>query len=150
LSKRALHIWEPAAGAGQLAQALKDYGFDVIATTDDFLDYREPPDARTDAIVTNPPFGPNGRSELACDFIRHALGFYVIVAMLLRIDFDSAKARADLFRDNKRFAGKIALLDRIVWFEPAIASPSENHAWFIWDRAPRRERPWIRYGGKDA
>lgn len=28
------------------------------------------------------------------------------------------------------------LTKRIVWFEPAIASPSANHAWYIWKRIP--------------
>jgi tRNA G10 N-methylase Trm11 len=62
-----------------------------------------------DAIVTNPPYG-----RLATPFIRHALSLDVpIVAMLLRVDFDSAKTRRDLFADCPYFAGKITLLDRI-------------------------------------
>lgn len=146
---RMTDIWEPAPGEGRLASALEDEGFDVITTTGDFLAIKEGP--VVDAIVSNPPFGQQGRSELACDFIRHALSFYVrVVAMLLRIDFDSAKTRVDLFRDEPRFAGKIVLLDRIVWFEPKIASPSENHAWFIWQASPRRGEPWLRYAGKPA
>jgi hypothetical protein len=53
--------------------------------------------------------------------------------MLLRVDFDLAKTRADLFRDNPRFAGKSVLRDRIVWFEQPGAAPSDDHAWFVWD-----------------
>jgi hypothetical protein len=141
-------IWEPAAGAGSLASTLTGEGFSVIATTDDFLKRTRPPREDIDAIVTNPPYGPEGRRDLACEFIRHALALPVrLVAMLLRVDFDSGKTRVDLFRDNPRFAGKITLLDRIVWFERKGAAPSDNHAWFVWDAAGR---PLIRYAGKEA
>ena len=142
-------IWEPAEGpAGKLAKALRLEGFQVVATQDDFLKRTEPPE-EADAIVTNPPYGEDGRSELACAFIRHALTMPVdVVAMLLRVDFDSSKTRVDLFRDNRRFAGKIVLLDRIVWFERKGAAPSGNHAWFVWDGNQRRRYPWTRYAAK--
>jgi hypothetical protein len=55
------------------------------------------------------------------------------VAMLLRRDFDSAPGRVHLFRDHPAFAATIVLLGRITWFEPRVASPAENHAWFLWD-----------------
>jgi hypothetical protein len=143
-------VWEPAAGAGKLANALRLEGFRVAATKDDFLKRAEPPGGEDiDAIITNPPYGEDHRSDLACAFIRHALSMPVdVVAMLLRVDFDSAKTRVDLFRDNRRFAGKIVLLDRIVWFERPGAAPSENHAWFLWDNQQRRRHPWTRYAAK--
>ena len=92
------------------------------------------------ALVTNPPFGKRG--ELAEAFIRHALELEPpIAAFLLRVDFDSAKTRRDIFQNCPFFAGKIVLLDRIVWFErEGAASPSENHAWFIWSRVGPRPR----------
>jgi hypothetical protein len=145
LARHALHIWEPAAGKGALAKALTAEGFRVAATTDDFLRHRAPPHSRVDAIVTNPPYGADRRGVLACAFIRHALSLEVrITAMLLRVDFDSAKTRVDLFRDNPTFAGKIVLLDRIKWFDGPSA-PSDNHAWFVWDRASTVGRPWTAY-----
>ena len=59
------------------------------------------------------------------------------VAMLLRCDFDHAKRRAYLFADCPQFAKKVVLTRRIVWFVEADgkpkASPSFNHAWFLWD-----------------
>jgi len=143
---RAFHIWEPAAGHGALAKALTAGGFRVVATANDFLRHSAPPDLWIEAIVTNPPYGSDRRGALACDFIRHALSLDVqIVAMLLRVDFDSAKTRVDLFRDNSIFAGKIVLLDRIKWF-PGDSGPSDNHAWFVWNRGlDRRGAPWIEY-----
>ena len=138
------NIWEPAAGAGSLSAALGAEGFNVLATSGNFLTESAPP--FIDAIVTNPPYG---RGDLAGSFIRHALTLDVnAIAMLLRVDFDSAKTRVDLFRDNSHFAGKIALLDRIVWFDRPGAAPSENHAWFVWGR--KSSPPWIRYAGKSA
>jgi hypothetical protein len=136
-------IWEPAAGNGQLAAALKDSGFGVVATTDDFLSYMAPPAASIDAICTNPPYGDDRRGFLACEFIRHSLTLVPVVAMLLRVDFDSGKTRKALFRDCPAFAGKIVLLDRIKWFD-GPSSPSDNHAWFVWNRA-QKWAPWIAY-----
>jgi hypothetical protein len=148
LRPRALHLWEPAAGNGDLAKALNGEGFKVIATVDDFFQRAGPPHSRIDAIVCNPPYGADRRGELACEFIRHAVDFELrFTAMLLRVDFDSAKTRVGLFRDHGMFAGKIVLLDRIKWFE-GRSGPSDNHAWFVWDRE-RRGRPWIGYAGKD-
>jgi hypothetical protein len=55
------------------------------------------------------------------------------VAMLTRRDFDSAPGRVHLFRDHPAFAATVVLLGRITWFEPRVAGPAENHAWFLWD-----------------
>lgn len=134
-------------GQGLLIDALKAAGFRVDATAGDFFDCREKPDPRIDGIVTNPPYGAERGGRLAESFIRHAFTFDVrLVAMLLRVDFDSAKTRADLFRDNKIFAGKIVLVDRIKWFK-GPSQPSDNHAWFLWDRK-HRGWPSIAYAGK--
>jgi hypothetical protein len=144
LRKHCLHIWAPADGeASPLVQTLAAEGFSVIASDDDFLLKNSVPDARVTAIITNPPWGPSGK--LACAFIKHAIELAPVVAMLLKIDFDSAKTRTHLFRDCQAFAGKIVLLDRIVWFERAGAcGPSENHAWFVWN-ARHRGPPTIFY-----
>jgi hypothetical protein len=149
LRSRVQHVWEPAAGNGALAQALRAECFKVTATTDDFLKRRFPPILPSGGIVTNPPYGEDRRGELACDFIRHALHLECkLTAMLLRVDFDSAKTRVGLFRDHPMFVGKIVLLDRIKWFE-GDSGPSDNHAWFVWERRGRRRRaPWIEYAGK--
>jgi hypothetical protein len=76
----------------------------------------------------NPPYGSNGRSQLAADFISHALKLEARrVIMLLGVDFDSAKTRTDLFRDCPQLSRKIVLIDRIKWFD-GPSSPSDNHA----------------------
>ena len=138
-------IWEPAAGNPALAEGLRAEGLEVAASAADFFRHT-PPISRAGAIVTNPPYGDDRRATLACDFIRRALSFELrLVAMLLRNDFDSARTRVGLFRDEPNFVGKIVLLNRVKWFE-GPKSPSDNHAWFIWDRRGRRDRPpWIAY-----
>jgi hypothetical protein len=137
-------IWEPAPGAGVLASSLLGRGFEVHAPIWDFLAATTWP-SWCDALVTNPPYGRRG--ELAEAFIRHAVALKPpIAAFLLRADFDSAKTRRDIFEKCPSFAGKIVLLNRIVWFErEGAAAPSENHAWFVWSRS-HSGRPWIAYG----
>ena len=147
LRKHCLRLWDPANGpASRIARALRDEGFRVTATNDNFLDRTSLPSSRIDGICTNPPSGVSGR--LACQFIAHALELVPVVAMLLRVDFDSGKTRTNLFRDCKTFDRKIVLLDRIVWFERKGAQgPSDNHCWLIWN-VRHRGPPTIGYAGK--
>jgi hypothetical protein len=132
-----LAVWEPACGSGKMRDALMK-SFDVMASDialgTDFLLEQRPP-WPVDWIITNPPY------ELATEFCEHALRLMEpvggLVAMLLRTDFDHAKSRAYLFRDCPAFSKKLVLMKRIAWFveengKPK-ASPSFNHAWYIWD-----------------
>jgi hypothetical protein len=133
-------IWEPACGDGQMVNVLKEQ-FVVLATDInntglDFLAVKEMPNCGIRGIITNPPY------DKAEEFCAHALeltkqvGGYV--AMLLRCDFDHAKSRSYLFRDHPAWSKKLVLTKRIVWFveedtgKPK-ASPSFNHAWYVWD-----------------
>ena len=150
ISTRPGSILEPAAGSGQMVQVLKDQ-FRVLASDiaedGDFLKLERLPDASVRGIVTNPPY------EQAEEFCAHALKLTApvrgFVAMLLRCDFDHAKRRAYLFADCPQFAKKIVLTRRIVWFVEADgkpkASPSFNHAWFLWDWQ-HHGQPVIAYG----
>jgi hypothetical protein len=138
IPRQPCQIWDPACASGNMVRRLSlcypVRASDVHETGDDFLKLGKAPD-RTDMIITNPPY------EAAQKFIKHALVLMKpcrgLVAMLLRCDFDHAKTRMDLFRDCPAFAKKLALTKRIVWFVEANgkpkASPSFNHAWFIWD-----------------
>lgn len=144
------HFWEPAQGGGKIARVLSKIG--PVTGTDidtgcDFLSTRELPHLMCNAIVTNPPY------ELATEFCEHALSLVKpkrgFVAMLLRTDFDHAKSRTHLFRDCPAFSNKLVLMKRICWFvedngKPK-ASPSFNHAWFIWDWT-HEGPPTIGYG----
>lgn len=149
---RGATVWEPAAGTGQMVEALEASGLDVVpsdihAPTDggdlfggnraivaDFLDEMQPVlPFRFDAIITNPPY------KLADEFVRRALELTRLdgglVAMLLGAKFDCGKTRADIFGDCPAWGLKISLVDRIWWFDPQPGDkgPSEDHAWFVWD-----------------
>jgi hypothetical protein len=93
-----------------------------------------------DAIVTNPPFGQGCR--LATAFIEVGLTrirrYNGLLALLLPVDFDSAKTRARYFGDYPDFGAKIVLRKRIVWFQRddgIRGAPKENSAWFLWQRS---------------
>jgi hypothetical protein len=153
-----MRIWECACGNGQMSEALKAAGASVYSTDiqnygyaglDAVVDFvgGQHPDIRFNGIITNPPFGK--RNKLAERFIEIGLqritdfGF---MALLLPVDFDSAKTRARFFAHNPHFAGRIILTRRIVWFanpNKERESPKENTAWFLWSRNVIRGRPPI-------
>lgn len=144
--------WEPAAGNHLIADVMRDHGARVV-TSDivtynhthnaiyDFLKFNLKPTFAMgyDNLVTNPPYGKGNRdavtfAELALTRCR---GF---VALLLTAKFDFGKTRMHLFRNNPRFAAKIALVDRVQWF-PGATSGTEDHAWFVWRPADREPAP---------
>jgi len=131
-------VWEPAAGSGKIAEALRRAGFKVretdIESDADFLAMRQ----RVGAVVCNPP------CRQATEFIAHALSLADFVAMLLRTDFDHAQTRTWLFGECPYFAKKLVLTKRIRWFENSTGSPSFNHAWFCWS-TEHRGPPTIAY-----
>lgn len=124
--------WEPACGNGSIVRVLAEWGLNVRATdiTTDF-NFLKAARCQHDLIVTNPPY------SLAQQFIEHALRLTKPqlgrVAMLLRVDFDSAVTRQHLFGGCRHWARKVVLTSRIRWIKDSTGSPSENHAWFIWD-----------------
>ena len=140
-------IWEPACASGKMATVIKaDYATDLVTTFGtsgvDFLATRLDVVPYTTAIITNPPF-----NRAAERFIRHSLDLMSpvrgFVAMLLPVDFDSAKTRRDIFGNCPAFYKKLVLTSRIVWFEKddGTDNPSANHAWFIWDNARHTPSP---------
>lgn len=155
---RGRRVWEPAAGNHKIADVLSWEGANVttsdIATYNkkhtfifNFFDTSSGGAGATDrGIITNPPYGDQNRD--AVRFARLALrrtGGWV--ALLLTAKFDFGKTRRDLFADNPRFAFKIALLDRIQWFE-GMHGGTEDHAWYVWGPAPQRQPPRLYYEGK--
>ena len=138
IPKRVSRIWEPAAGDGQMADVLLDAGYAVrasdIQTGTDFFKIKTMP-VGTTAIVTNSPYGNQGR--VAQHFIEHALALTKpcrgFVAMLLKVDFNSGKTRRHLFAEHRAFVGKIVLVRRVRWIPNTDGGPSDNHAWYCWD-----------------
>lgn len=154
-------IWEPACGSGKMVRAIEAHGAhvhpsDVIdhgcprsTVPLDFTGNDSAPLMHYDGIITNPPYGPRG--TLAEAFIRSGLERlrdYGFLALLLPIDFDSATSRADVFDKCNTFAAKIVLRKRIKWFD-GPASPSQNHAWFLWSNDMRpHSHPVLLYAPK--
>lgn len=151
-----LTVWEPAAGNHKIADVLAKNGATVrtsdIATYGrehdayfDFLTLRPHHEPGIDAIITNPPYGAGNRDAvLFCELALERCDG--LVAMLLTGKFDFGKTRHHLFRDNKRFAAKINLVDRISWAGNGKTG-TEDHAWYVWTDVPV-EMPTIYYEGK--
>lgn len=124
-------VHEPADGNGAISRVLRKQGFKVsVSDLTRGKDFLQTPCCAAAAIITNPPYR-KGRA-----FIEHALDLmrpHGIVAMLLRVDFDSAAGRKHLFEDHPAFAKRVVLRKRIRWIANSTGSPSYNHCWFIWD-----------------
>lgn len=142
-------VWEPAAGRGAIAKVLRKAGYSVRATDlsngHDFMQMS----ADAQAIITNPPYRKDQINQFICRALLLTERKRGFVAMLLASDFDHAKGRRHLFGGCPQFSRKVVLTDRIVWFTPVIASPSSNHAWFIWDWQ-RKIKPLLAYHYGDS
>jgi hypothetical protein len=159
-------VWEPACGDGRIAEVLRQAGASVYcsdiedrgyARMDERLDFtsgRIPKLATRDPfIITNPPISADGKTDgrLAVKFVEVALKHTERggeVALLLPPDFDSGSTRQRFFADCPRFAGKIVLLDRPVWFtreDNEREAPKENRVWFLWSHDPERTAPFNLY-----
>lgn len=139
-------VLEPCAGNHKIADTLRT-GYGLKVTTADLVVHGRLHDyygdfltstRRAKNLITNPPYGASNR--LAVKFVEHALEQCDgMVAMLLTAKFDFGITRTHLFRYNARFAGKVALLDRISWAGNDQGG-TEDHAWFVWTRAPATPR----------
>lgn len=131
-------IWEPACGAGHLADPLAGEGFGVWASdvhdygfgdwTGDFLRDDEPrPPWGIDWVVTNPPFA---KAEA---FVERGLKVATRgVAMLCRLAFVESIGRYPLMRKMAvmaPFAERVPM--QLGSWDPDLSSATA-YAWFIW------------------
>jgi hypothetical protein len=123
-----------------MVDALRAAGYDVtamdISDGFDFLAKEIMRPAHFHAIITNPPYDCGAEFCTQALFIMNKIPSCSFVAMLLRVDFDSAKTRRFLFSENAHWSKKIVLLDRIRWegIKQHTASPSYNHAWYLFNK----------------
>lgn len=151
-------IWEPACGNGKISKVLERHALNVRSTDieqkyGEVCDFLSPHALNIqiprDWLITNPPYGPQGRTAVA--FIERGLGLMErgrltdLMALLLPIDFDSAVTRTRLFGGCAQFDTKMVLMRRIKWFD-GPSSPSANHAWFVWRRLRSGGPPALLYG----
>lgn len=124
-------IWEPAAGDGKFAEAIRRAGHEVLATDIDTCDFlTDVPPTVVSAIVTNPPFN---RID---PFINRALallddGLTDAVVLLMRLDHLAAKRRTSALAR----AVEIRLCPwRPRWIEGTTTSPRWTFCWVRWVR----------------
>ena len=155
-------VFEPAAGVGHLALALRRaHGLEVIAS--DLHVYENPlipdigiGDIRTlDSlrgfrfVVTNLPY--REQDELAAHLVALGARDGCSIALLTRAEWITARARRDLVHEHRNFAGVLHLTSRPRWSEIAIASPRHNFIWAVWSAAPRPSGalPWVQFADRN-
>lgn len=134
-----LTIWEPAAGEGHLARALRAAGAKTviesdIATGHDFFKLQAKSGA-IEAIITNPPYGEKGKTLVA--FIEHALrvlpdGWVVI---LCPWGFSACEGNSDGRRALLDHPRRYAMTEprfRPRWIEGTTEQPRHAFCWNIW------------------
>jgi predicted RNA methylase len=134
------NVWEPAAGDGAMLDILKAnfqnaWGTDIHPLREDIVEldfYQGFPSKKWkfDAIVTNPPYGPD-----LDKFIERGLSFVrkgAVLVILARNEADSASSRRVFFDSCQEFYGKVTLLWRPRWIADSTGSPRHNYAFYCW------------------
>lgn len=103
-------IWEPAAGEGNIVEALFDSGFKSVVSTDlirqeNFFEFE--PD-NWDCIVTNPPF------SIHFEWLERCYKLGQPFALLLKVDILGTKTAQELFDE---YGIEIILLDKRINFK---------------------------------
>lgn len=149
--------WEPACGEGHIAEVLREYCAQVLASdihnygymdvhleteSSDFFGYDSANGAIADWIITNPPF--TGREDRALAFVLHALKLARAgVAVFVRSQWlvEGGERYEKLFRDTPPtlcafFAERVPLHKGR--FEPDGGTMTA-YSWLVWlrDAAPR-------------
>ena len=148
---RLQRAWEPACGEGHMAEVLREYFRDVLATdiadygygddTGDFLAAARPAPG-FDWIITNPPFNKSA------DFVLHSLGLAGTgVAMFVRLAWlESADRYERIFRDHPPscvaiFAERVPL-HKGRW--ESDGSTMTAYIWLVWIHGMAPRAPfWI-------
>lgn len=164
------HIWEPAAGRGDMAKVMKQKGYKVFCTDVDVTelhkDFIHPHCSHNFlehtllqagnpfiAIITNPPYFKKDRVSMAEHFVRKALSYdnVPLVAMLMRSEFMHVPSRKDLFDRRAGFALELLLPTRPRWDwwfrDKPVAQPRHAYSWFVWDRTWGK-LPTFKFGEK--
>lgn len=132
-------IWEPACGKGHMAEAMKDMGYQVVATELEDFGYGQTGKnfigsslVECDWIITNPPF------SMSTDFIAQCIEHKKPFALLLKSQYWHAKNKSKIF---KGFKPQLVL--PLTWrpdflFKAKGASPTMECLWTVWGTDPAK------------
>lgn len=137
LGLRGALVWEPACGAGHMAEAITKTGNAVLATELHWqgyglggVDFLNAPAPECDWIITNPPF------KLAEEFIARCIEHGKPFAMLLKSQYwHSAKRRA-LFERHRPTAVLPLTWRPDFHFGAKGGSPTMECVWTVWGEKP--------------
>lgn len=150
------NVWEPACGAGAIAEALHMYGGITVYSSDlydygyglsgvDYFKAKKP--EGFDGVITNPPY------KLAVQFAAKAISEVPYVALLLRTNFLESTSRKPFFKAHPPArvwisSRRLPMMHRENWEGPK--SPSNTcYAWFVWDAKSERKREVDWFDWKD-
>jgi hypothetical protein len=148
------NVWEPACGDGSMAEVIKHYGNDVMASDlfdrgygksgIDFLITGKV----ADNIITNPPYNA-AEGFISAGLKKSRRKF----ALLLRLAFlEGANRQRTIFKVNP--PARIWIFSERITFYPAgqiqAGSGTTAYAWFIWDHSHIgvTELKWLPLGYK--
>jgi hypothetical protein len=139
-------VWECAAGQGDLSEALKRYGYEVVSTDlydrgycgggTDFLQTKE---LLAPCILTNPPY------SLVTEFCAHAIGLGAEeIYMFLKLQFLEGKRRYREIYSKNPPAEILQFIDRITVARNGDPKMHRNHSamafcWMVWRKGFTRK-----------
>lgn len=135
-------IWEPAVGAGHIADVLAGQGFDVIGNdvvdrgwpdtvVRSFFEYSQP---QSDIIITNPPYNEVSARDGHGRWLRHTFDLNVrYCAMLLNWDWIAARING-MDELHSRFPVSRAYVCTWKIDFRGGGSPPQRNGWLVWDR----------------
>lgn len=112
-------IWECTDTSGSISSFLKDKGYEVVSTEDNFLLYNIP---KGDIIVTNPPY------SIKTNFLEHAYELGIPFAFLLPITALEGFKRQEMYR---RYGISLILFNKRIQFRSDQSGAWFATAWFV-------------------
>lgn len=127
-------------GSGIVSELVK-MGYSARGIDNAFVDF-----VSADNVISNPPYARSIVDKIIYRQLQRLVdGDCQLVAMLLRTQFDHAKTRAPMFKNNSRYAGQIKMTFRPIWFLDTDTTPIHNYVWHIWANKWNNRPPHVWY-----
>jgi hypothetical protein len=114
-------IWEPAQGTGNLVNALRQRGYDVIGTDKEYDFLTSPMPDGVNCIITNPPY------SLKSEFVARCFVLGLPFALLMPLSALEGKERQVFYR---QCGLQLIIPDKRFHFECPGGATVESNAWF--------------------